>query len=112
IGYGNLKCELTGLNASTVKSVAEQEQDSTSLLSWVKKLTGIRTQYKLGNATALTNAGTSNNKISYTVRGGNGNISVSIVAGSGALTSAPSNALAFWSGSISGKTCSVLVTAA
>lgn len=112
IGFGNLKCELTGINASTVKSVEEQAEDDKSLLSWVKTLTGLRTQYKLGTATAVTNAGTSGNKISYTVSGGNGNISVTIVAGSGALTSAPSGAKAFWSGSIAGKTCSVLVTAA
>ena len=32
IGFGELTCELTGLNASTVKSVAEQEQDASSLL--------------------------------------------------------------------------------
>lgn len=112
IGFGNLKCELTGINASTVKSVEDQAADDKSLLSWVKTLTGLRTQYKLGTATAVTDAGTSGNKISYTVSGGNGNISVTIVAGSGALTSAPSGAKAFWSGSIAGKTCSVLVTAA
>lgn len=112
IGFGNLKCELTDINASTVKSVEEQAADDKSLLSWVKTLTGLRTQYKLGTATAVTNAGTSGNKISYTVSGGNGNISVTIVAGSGALTSAPSGAKAFWSGNIAGKTCSVLVTAA
>ncbi len=112
IGFGELTCELTGLNASTVKSVAEQEQDASSLLSWVKTLTAIRTEYKLGNATAITDGGTNGNKISYTVRGGNGNISVSIIAGSGALTSGPAGAKAFWTGSIAGKTCSVLVTAA
>ncbi len=107
IGYNSFKCELTGLNAtSSVKSVAEQKEDPDSLLNWVKKLTAIRKQYKLGTATNITGTG-SGSTITYTVYGGNGNIKVTITAGSGA-----SGGLASKTVTINGKTCGVKVEAA
>ena len=113
IGYDNLKCELTGLNkTSSVKSVAEQRADTnvnTSLLSWVKKLTAIRKQYKLGQATGISNVTTNGSKIEYTVKGGNGqSIKVTIVADG----AAGNGSLAKTSVKIGGKTCEVAVNPA
>ncbi|MDE6201097.1 MAG: InlB B-repeat-containing protein [Clostridiales bacterium] len=109
IGYSTLKCELTGLNATTsVKSVAEQEADNTSLLSWVKELTKIRKDYKLGQATAISGSG-SGSRIEYTVTGGNGQrIKVTIVANGSAGT----GNLASKTVTIGGKTCSVAINRA
>lgn len=109
IGYDKLKCELTGLNAtSSVKSVAEQEADSTSLLSWVKTLTKIRKDYKLGQATEIKGSG-NGKRIEYTVTGGNGQkIKVTIVANG----SAGAGNLASKTVTINGKTCGVAVNKA
>lgn len=112
IGYDKLKCELTGINAtSSVKSVAEQMADSNSLWNWVKTLTQIRKEYKLGTATAMVNSKTdqSGNKIVYTVTGGNGQkIKVTIV-GNG---SAGTGNIASKTVTIGGKTCGVAISRA
>lgn len=43
IGYETFKCELTGMNATdAIKSVAEQDADSNSLLNWMRTLTEVR----------------------------------------------------------------------
>ncbi len=107
IGYDKLKCELTGLNAtSSVRSVQEQVADQTSLWNWVKTLTDIRKTYKLGTATAMTGSG-SGSTISYTVTGGNGQkIKVTITS---AAAAAGGNHLASKTVKIGSNNCGVVV---
>lgn len=108
IGYGTFKCELEGINATaSVKSVKEQMADADSLWNWVAKLNGIRKSKNLGNATTVTDLGSGGNKISFKVTGGNGGISVTIVAGGSKPTA--SGVLAEKTVTVGGKTCYVVI---
>lgn len=111
IGFNSLNCELTGLNAtSNVQSVAEQQTDPNSLLNWVKTLTAIRKQYKLGTATLdVQSAKGSGNRMEYVVNcANNKKIKVVITAGSSAGT----GSIASKTVTIGGKTCGVAISEA
>ena len=113
IGYNSLKCELTGLNATdNVKSVDEQKKDANSLWNWVKTLTQIRKDYKLGNATNIKDNGSGGNKIEYTVTGGaggKGNIKVTILANN---NSNVTGNIVTKKVTINGKSCTIAISKA
>lgn len=89
IGYGDLTCELTGINAtSAIKSVEEQNADSSSLLSWMKTLTKVRNDNPtlINGKVEKTNNNMEGSTIFYTVKSGSTSIRVYINVGDYSFT--------------------------
>ncbi len=81
IGFGDLKCELVGLNATShVKSVAEQD-GKDSLLEWVRLLTKVRTEHPELINGKVTAIGRENGLMEFKVTAGSNTTHVYINTG-------------------------------
>lgn len=125
IGYGDVVCQLQGLNATKyVQSVDEQSIEEsnpkapTTLLNWVKLLTQIRNDYGLAKATLTDNNGGSfNNNLDFTLTSTGKNttgkkVRVKMYAATSNATSNPEGSLAYYNGVIDNKNYTVIITAA